>query len=61
MYPHKTIYTWGEKIHIHENRFGERTFCSQKHGKQQTPYMNLTLVLLLVELVLGFVLMNKAL
>jgi hypothetical protein len=56
---YRTIFTAGEKMHIHEDRWGKRTGCYQKHGKQQTPYMGLTLALLLVEVVLGFVLMNR--
>jgi hypothetical protein len=55
---YKTTYFAGEKIHLHESRFGEKKYCAQKHGKQQTPYMGLTLALLLVEVVLGFILMN---
>ena len=46
---HLNTYYVGEKIHLHEDRFRKHP-CSQKHGKQQTPYMNLTLALLLVNL-----------
>lgn len=61
MYTHKTIYTYGERLHEHIGFDGRRFFCPQKHGKNalKQDLMWLTVLVALAIATLGFVLVNK--
>lgn len=56
---YQTIYTRGAKGHMHITPDGSRLACYQKHSKKSSLF-NLTLVLLLVEIVIGYLLLLRA-
>jgi len=62
MYTHKTIYTFGAKLHEHIGFDGKRIFCGIKHGKNplKQDLMWLTVLVAVVVATLGFALLNKA-
>lgn len=58
---YQTIYTRGHKAHLHVSTDGSRLSCYRKHGKPKLPLFGLTVALLGVEIVLGLILLVRAL